>query len=95
MTKAAGFYNSIIQTDEPAFITEPLNAYRVKEKMPSNLGEYCYELGKIEILKEGINALKWIGDFVNEEKIDCDFKRSGHFFGAHSYAHFKKLEKQI
>ncbi|MAW08776.1 MAG: thiamine pyrophosphate-dependent enzyme [Flavobacteriaceae bacterium] len=53
MTKAAGFYNSIIQTDEPAFIIEPLNAYRVKEKMPINLGEYCYELGKIEILKEG------------------------------------------
>ena len=53
MTKAAGFYNSIIQTDEPAFIIEPLNAYRVKEKMPINLGEYCYELGKVEILKEG------------------------------------------
>ena len=53
MTKAAGFYNSIIQTDEPAFIIEPLNAYRVKEKMPTNLGEYCYEFGKIEIVKEG------------------------------------------
>jgi len=53
MTIAAGFYNSIIQTDEPAFIIEPLNAYRVKEKMPSNLGEYCYEFGKIEILKKG------------------------------------------
>ncbi|RPG62857.1 MAG: transketolase [Flavobacteriaceae bacterium TMED206] len=53
MTKAAGFYNSVMQTDEPAFIIEPLNAYRVKEKMPTNLGEYCYEFGKIEILKEG------------------------------------------
>ncbi len=53
MTKAAGFYNSIIQTDEPAFVIEPLNGYRVKEKMPINLGEYCYEFGKIEILKEG------------------------------------------
>ena len=53
MTKAAGFYNSIMQTDEPALIIEPLNAYRVKEKMPVNLGEFCYEFGKIEILKEG------------------------------------------
>ena len=51
MTKAAGFYNSIIQTDEPALIVEPLNGYRVKEKLPINLGEYCYELGKIEVLK--------------------------------------------
>ena len=53
MTKAAGFYNSIMQTDEPALVIEPLNGYRVKEKMPINLGEYCYEFGKIEILKEG------------------------------------------
>ncbi len=53
MTKAAGFYNSIVQTDEPAFIIEPLNAYRFKEKIPTNLGEFCYEFGKIEILKKG------------------------------------------
>ena len=53
MTKAAGFYNSIMQTDEPALIVEPLNAYRIKEKVPINLGEFCYEFGKIEILKEG------------------------------------------
>ena len=38
MTKAAGFYNSIMQTDEPALIVEPLNAYRIKEKVPINLG---------------------------------------------------------
>ena len=48
-----------------------------------------------EILKEGINALKWIGDFIKEEKIECDFKRAGRFYGAHSRAQFKKLEKQI
>ena len=48
-----------------------------------------------EILREGINALEWIGDFIKEEKIDCDFKRAGRFYGAHSRAQFKKLEKQI
>ena len=48
-----------------------------------------------EILREGINALEWIGDFIKEEKIDCDFKRVGRFYGAHSRAQFKKLEKQI
>ena len=53
MTKAAGFYNSMIQTDEPALIIEPLNGYLVKERLPINLGEYCYELGKIEVLKNG------------------------------------------
>ena len=53
MTKAAGFYNSIMQTDEPALVVEPLNAYRIKEEKPLNLGEFCYEFGKIEILKKG------------------------------------------
>jgi len=48
-----------------------------------------------ELLKEGINSLKWIGDFIKEEKIDCDFKRAGRFYGAHSQAQFKLLEKRI
>ena len=48
MTKARGFYNSTMQTDEPALVIEPLNGYRVKEKMPINLGEYCYEFVKLK-----------------------------------------------
>ena len=47
------------------------------------------------LLKEGMNALKWIGDFIEEEKIDCDFKRVGHFFGAHSSSQYRLLEKKI
>ena len=56
--------------------------------------KYGEELAR-ELLKEGINALKWIGDFIQEEKIDCDFKRAGRFYGAHSQAQFKLLEKRI
>ncbi len=48
-----------------------------------------------KLLKEGINALEWIGDFIQEEKIDCDFKRAGRFYGAHSHAQFKLLEKKV
>tara|TARA_B100000678_G_scaffold287686_1_gene294736 strand:+ start:129 stop:1427 length:1299 start_codon:yes stop_codon:yes gene_type:complete len=48
-----------------------------------------------ELLKEGYNALKWIGDFIQEENIDCDFKRVGHYYGAHSLSQFKHLEKII
>ncbi len=51
--QAAGMYNTILESDEPAFIIEPLNAYRLKEKMPSNLGEYKVPVGKVEILREG------------------------------------------
>lgn len=53
MTQAAGFYNTFLQSDEPALIIEPLNAYRLKEKMPSNIGEFTTPVGKPEIIEEG------------------------------------------
>lgn len=53
LTKAAGFYNTMLQTDEPAVIVECLNGYRLKEKQPDNLGEFTVPVGKIEVTKEG------------------------------------------
>jgi pyruvate/2-oxoglutarate/acetoin dehydrogenase E1 component/TPP-dependent pyruvate/acetoin dehydrogenase alpha subunit len=53
LTKAAGFYNTMFQSDEPAIIIETLNGYRLKEKQPDNLGEFTVPVGKIEITKEG------------------------------------------
>lgn len=53
MTKAAGFYNTLLETDEPALIVECLNGYRLKEKMPSNLGEFRTPIGVVETIKEG------------------------------------------
>ena len=53
MTQAAGFYNTLLASDEPALVIEPLNAYRLKERMPDNLGEFRVPIGKPEILREG------------------------------------------
>lgn len=53
MTQAAGFYNTIIASDEPALIIEPLNAYRLKEKKPENIGKYQIPLGEPEIITDG------------------------------------------
>lgn len=53
MTQAAGFYNTMLKSDEPALIIEPLNAYRLKEKLPENLGEFKVELGKPEVIQKG------------------------------------------
>lgn len=53
MTKAAGFYNTLLASDEPGLIVECLNGYRLKEKLPSNLGEFKTPLGKIETIREG------------------------------------------
>jgi pyruvate/2-oxoglutarate/acetoin dehydrogenase E1 component/TPP-dependent pyruvate/acetoin dehydrogenase alpha subunit len=53
MVKAAGFYNTLMQTDEPALVIECLNGYRLKEKMPVNLGEFTTPLGVTETIKAG------------------------------------------
>lgn len=52
-TQAAGMYQTLIQSDEPALVIECLNGYRLKEPMPSNLGSYTVPLGKIETLRQG------------------------------------------
>ncbi|ADQ81555.1 transketolase [Riemerella anatipestifer] len=56
LTKAAGFYNTMLQSDEPAVIVECLNGYRLKEKQPDNLGEFTVPVGKIEVTKEGADV---------------------------------------
>ncbi|MDZ7774201.1 MAG: transketolase C-terminal domain-containing protein [Bacteroidales bacterium] len=53
MTQAAGFYNTMLKSDDPALIIEPLNGYRLREKRPENIGEYTVPLGEPEILQEG------------------------------------------
>ncbi|WP_040250358.1 alpha-ketoacid dehydrogenase subunit alpha/beta [Psychroserpens mesophilus] len=53
MTKAAGFYNTLLESDEPALIIECLNGYRLKEKLPNNIGEFKTPIGVVETVKEG------------------------------------------
>ena len=53
MTQAAGFYNTLMKSDEPALVIESLNGYRLKERKPSNIGEFCTPIGVVETLKAG------------------------------------------
>ena len=53
MTKAAGFYNTLLQGNQPAFVVECLNGYRTKELLPSNLGEFTTPIGEVEKIREG------------------------------------------
>ncbi|WAC40132.1 alpha-ketoacid dehydrogenase subunit alpha/beta [Pedobacter sp. SL55] len=53
MTQAAGMYNTLFRADEPALVIECLNGYRLKEKLPNNVGEFTVPLGKAEMIKEG------------------------------------------
>ena len=53
MTQAAGFYNTLLENDNPALVIENLNGYRLKEKQPSNFGDFKTPIGKVETLLEG------------------------------------------
>jgi pyruvate/2-oxoglutarate/acetoin dehydrogenase E1 component len=56
MTRAAGFYNTLLKSDDPALVVEVLNGYRVKERLPDNIGEFTVPLGAPEVLRAGTDA---------------------------------------
>jgi pyruvate/2-oxoglutarate/acetoin dehydrogenase E1 component len=56
MTRAAGFYNTLLKADEPAIVIEVLNGYRVKEKLPNNIGEMTVPLGVPETIRAGTDV---------------------------------------
>ncbi|WP_214228236.1 alpha-ketoacid dehydrogenase subunit alpha/beta [Pedobacter sp. B4-66] len=56
MTQAAGIYNTLFRSDEPALVIECLNGYRLKEKLPENVGEYTVQLGEAEVIKTGTDV---------------------------------------
>lgn len=53
MTQAAGMYNTLLRADEPALVVECLNGYRIKEKLPANIGEFTVPFGKPDVLRFG------------------------------------------
>ena len=53
MIQAAGFYNTLLECDDPAIVIECLNSYRIKEKLPSNLGEFRTPIGQVETIRYG------------------------------------------
>jgi pyruvate/2-oxoglutarate/acetoin dehydrogenase E1 component/TPP-dependent pyruvate/acetoin dehydrogenase alpha subunit len=83
MTKAAGFYNTLLETDEPALVIECLNGYRLKEKMPTNLGEFKTPIGVVETIKQGtditivsygstLRIVEQAAKELQETGIDCE-----------------------
>ncbi len=56
MTQAAGFYNTLLQSDDTALVIECLNGYRLKEQMPDNVGEFTVPLGVPEVIREGTDV---------------------------------------
>lgn len=82
MTQAAGFYNLFLESDDPALIIEPLNAYRLKEKMPENLGEFKTPVGIPEIIEKGTDVT--IVTYGSCVRIAQDAVKQLHEFGISS-----------
>ncbi|MCX6171287.1 MAG: thiamine pyrophosphate-dependent enzyme [Flavobacterium sp.] len=83
MTKAAGFYNTLLESDEPSLVIECLNGYRLKEKMPNNLGEFKTPIGRVETIKQGtditivsygstLRIVAQVATELQEVGIDCE-----------------------
>ncbi|KFF08527.1 alpha-ketoacid dehydrogenase subunit alpha/beta [Flavobacterium hydatis] len=83
MTQAAGFYNTLLECDEPALVIECLNGYRLKEKAPTNYGEFKTPIGVVETLKEGkditlvsygstLRLVEQVATELQEVGIDCE-----------------------
>lgn len=83
MTQAAGMYNTLLQADEPAIVVEPLNGYRLKEEMPTNLGKFTVPLGQAECLRQGADIsiitygstcriVQEAADLLMEMGVDCE-----------------------
>jgi len=79
MTQAAGFYNTLMKTDEPALVIESLNGYRLKEDKPTNLGEFCTPIGVVETLKKGtdITLLSYGSTLRIVQKVAEELKEVG------------------
>src|SRR4029077_14841768 len=56
MKQAAGIYNTLLRGDNPAVVIEVLNGYRLKERVPDNIGEFTVPLGVPEVLRQGSDA---------------------------------------
>jgi pyruvate/2-oxoglutarate/acetoin dehydrogenase E1 component/TPP-dependent pyruvate/acetoin dehydrogenase alpha subunit len=83
MTQAAGFYNTLLQADDPALVIECLNGYRIKEQLPTNIGTFTVPLGIPEVLRKGEDVtivtygamcriVAEAADRLNELDIDCE-----------------------
>ncbi|HYR06702.1 MAG TPA: thiamine pyrophosphate-dependent enzyme, partial [Longimicrobium sp.] len=56
MTRAAGFYNTLLRSDDPAVVVEVLNGYRIKERLPANIGTFTLPLGVVDVMREGTDC---------------------------------------
>ena len=96
VTARAGLHTVVLDAEDIGWGCSARNGGQVSTGIGVPYGELVKRYGEATgygIAREGHNALAWIEEFTNEEQIECDFRRSGLFYGAHTQRSFEKLAK--
>ena len=97
-TARGGRLTLVIDAEDPGWGCSSRNGGQVSSSIKPDFAHLAKQYGESkarQVLVEGQRALAWIGEFVSEEDIDCDFKLSGRFYGAHTPAHYQKLARLL
>ena len=97
-TARAGRHTVVLDAEDAGWGCSSRNGGQVSTSLKPGFEELAAKHGAeraTRILREGHDALAWIGDFIAEEGIDCDFKRVGRFYAAHSPAQYDLLGRKI
>lgn len=94
VTARAGRSTLVVDAEDPGFGCSTRNGGQISTSVKPSLEKLTEKFGAGRaqgIRAEGANALKWIGDFVAAEELDCDFRRVGRFHAAHTPQHYETL----
>ncbi len=97
-TSRQGMETLVLDAEDAGWGGSSRNGGQVSTSLKPSFSDLARRFGEEQargILKEGIRALDWIGEFIKEEQIDCDFQRVGRFYGAHTQKQFRLLEQKI
>ena len=97
-TSRNGLETLVLDAEDPGWGGSSRNGGQISTSLKPGFDVLSSKFGADKarsILKEGIRSLDWIGEFIEQEKIDCDFQRVGRFYGAHTSRQFGVLEKKI
>jgi glycine/D-amino acid oxidase-like deaminating enzyme len=95
-TARGGRLTMVLDAQDPGWGCSTRNGGQISTSVKPSLDKLNARYGSERaraIRKEGESALEWIGDFVNSERLDCDFRRNGRFHAAHTPAHYEDLAK--
>jgi glycine/D-amino acid oxidase-like deaminating enzyme len=95
-TARGGRSTLVLDAEDPGFGCSTRNGGQVSTSVKPSLDKLTARFGAEKaraIRNEGQRQLDWIGNFIETEGIDCDFRRSGRFHAAHTPAHYEDLAR--